>query len=95
MDAETEIFVEEETEIFVEEEAEIIARKALEGFQQATQRCDGDWAGKTFDAYELVAMVDGLDDYATPELCEKITNAACNILDDWGGPWVIIPEREE
>jgi hypothetical protein len=73
-----------DTEILRMDYAEILARKAVEGFQQATQKCDGDWVGETFDAADLVAMTDFFNDPAY----EGIIDAVCIIIDDWGGPWV-------
>jgi hypothetical protein len=64
--------------------AEVLAHKAVEGFRQATQRCDGDWAGETFDAFDLVAMTNIIDDPAY----EGIIDAVCDVIDSWGGPWV-------
>ena len=72
------------TEILHTDYAEVLARKAVEGFQQATQRCDGDWAGETFDAFDLVAMTEIIDDPAY----EGIIDAVCAVIDSWGGPWV-------
>jgi hypothetical protein len=80
-----------DVEFYIEEQAEIIARKATDGFQQATQRSDGHWAGKTFEPEELVAVVAELANYPTA-LREEIARAACDIIDDWGGPWVTIDE---
>jgi hypothetical protein len=82
------------TEIYIEEQAEIIARKAVEGFQQAP-RCDGDWAGRTFEAYELLAMVGEIANYPTYMLRDEIAGAACDIIDEWGGPWVRAEERPD
>jgi len=72
------------TEILHTDYDEVLARKAVEGFQQATQRCDGDWAGETFDAFDLVAMTEIIDDPAY----EGIIDAVCDVIDSWGGPWV-------
>ena len=72
------------TEILHTDYAEVLARKAVEGFQQATQRCDGDWAGETFDAFDLVAMTEIIDDPAY----EGIIDAVCDVIDGWGCPWV-------
>ena len=72
------------TEILHTDYAEVLARKAVEGFQQATQRCDGDWAGETFDAFDLVAMTEIIDDPAY----EGIIDAVCDVIDSWGSPWV-------
>jgi hypothetical protein len=79
-----------DTEIYVEEQAEIIARKAVEGYRQATQydSAEGGWIGRTFEAYDLVAAVGEIDDYPTEMLREEIASAACDFLDEWGGPWV-------
>ena len=72
------------TKLLCTDYAEVLARKAVEGFQQATQRCDGDWVGETFDAFDLVAMTDIIDDPAY----EGIIDAVCDVIDNWGGPWV-------
>jgi hypothetical protein len=81
---EAEMDTEINTELLCMDYAEVLARKAVEGFQQATQRCDGDWVGETFDAFDLVAMTDIIDDPAY----EGIIDAVCDVIDGWGGPWV-------
>jgi hypothetical protein len=78
MDAET------EAEIFHINWAGVFARIAVDGFQQATQRCDGDWVGETFDACDLVAMAGFFNLPAD----EEAFDAVCDVIDGWGGPWV-------
>jgi hypothetical protein len=78
-------------EILVTDYAEILARKAVEGFRQATQRCDGDWVGEVFDGIDLVAMADFYNDPAY----EGIIDAVCDVIDSWGGPWVRVEEQPD
>jgi hypothetical protein len=85
-----------DTEIYIEEEAEIIARKAIDGYQQATryESAEGGWLGETFEAYELVAMVGEIANCPSYTLRDEIAGTACCIIDDWGGPWVRVEEQE-
>jgi hypothetical protein len=78
-----------EDEIFFEKYAEVFARKAVAGFRQATQRCDGDWVGEVFDSCDLVAMTGFFDDN------DGMVDVVCDIIDGWGGPWVRVEEQPD
>jgi hypothetical protein len=71
----------------IDEHAEVLASKAAKGYRQAI-RWDGEYVGETYDNYDLVADVIDRDDYPSEEIFNAVYDAACDIVGEWGGPWM-------
>lgn len=71
----------------IDEHAEILAAKATKGYCQAIY-WDGKYVGQTYDSHELIFGLIDRDDYPSAEIFDAVHDAACAIIDDWGGPWM-------